>query len=150
MFNTPVSVAAGLAVLDRLAAKAGLIAQRVRERLQYDDLSRFEEDGDEDEGEGAGADGGAAPEAEGAEAEAEAPQLTAAQKMASLKEMSSAALFSHEMLRFAFRLRRLQHALRVASEAQFTGIWAYARRVLPSRIPSLCTHFTRAGIEWRR
>ena len=22
--------------------------------------------------------------------------------------------------------------------------------VRPSRIPSLCTHFTRAGIEWRR
>ena len=25
-----------------------------------------------------------------------------------------------------------------------------AVRARPSRIPSLCTHFTRAGIEWRR
>ena len=30
------------------------------------------------------------------------------------------------------------------------GQWADAVKARPSLIPSLCTHSTRAGIEWRR
>ena len=30
------------------------------------------------------------------------------------------------------------------------NLWSRVMQARPSLIPSLCTHFTRAGIEWRR
>ena len=66
-----------------------------------------------------------------AAAEAEPDPAAAAEaasvRMAKLGAMSDAAQFCHEVLRFAFRVRRLQQALRVASEEHFKSIWAYAR-----------------------
>ena len=45
------------------------------------------------------------------------------------------------------RLVSTESSLGEASSAELQRLWAMAR---PSLIPSLCTHYTRAGIEWRR
>ena len=59
-------------------------------------------------------------------------------------------LFCRRLFTSSAHVMALQGSRSKPYDAADKSSWSHQAMVRPSLIPSLCTHFTRAGIEWRR